>query len=536
MAPSAAVLRPPIGTSVPLKRSITVPVVEPVVSEEKLRQLLDEQHESETLDYKSTCDLRERRDVVELAKDVGAMQVRGGYIVIGADDRGVPTGQLTDEQAGLLDEATLRAKLDRYIPEPYDLRSAVHTVEDSRIGLIYVGPNPKGWCIFTRDGTYEMTKNRTVTVFRNGEVFARHGSASERWRRDDIEEIIARLVAQHREAWRRGLAKDLEDMSVASRAQDLSRGPASAFTWKLDADSFIDAAIEHLRQGDDIPLRLLLSSVGADVGVLLQAEGGAPEIGVLLERLACLAATLLVLGRHELFHEVLLALVAVYDQGFGEEGNAKRDTKVPPQRLWLMTIERVVAIGALAARRGDWQAVRALALQRGHGRDFEGAGFAYTSWLRHAVTMASRSNLLREQQGERSVELSLLILALEHIRRNKCLRPDLPEGDERLLDSLCQFDALAALVAIGDAQSAAARVVYTSFARFYSHRTEPAIVRLIEDAQMREVLYPYDDQNLADAIRALNSWASQEGWRFSGWDGFLSDSVRKFLEENPAEE
>ncbi len=72
-----------------------MPVVEPNVSREKLGQLLDEQHESESLDYEATCDLRERRDVVELAKDVGAMQVDGGFIVVGADDRGNPTGQLT---------------------------------------------------------------------------------------------------------------------------------------------------------------------------------------------------------------------------------------------------------------------------------------------------------------------------------------------------------------------------------------------------------------------------------------------------------
>lgn len=40
---------------------VTVPVVEPVVSEEKLRQLLDEQHESQTLDHRATCDLTHSR-------------------------------------------------------------------------------------------------------------------------------------------------------------------------------------------------------------------------------------------------------------------------------------------------------------------------------------------------------------------------------------------------------------------------------------------------------------------------------------------
>ncbi|MGH2711759.1 MAG: AlbA family DNA-binding domain-containing protein [Actinomycetota bacterium] len=513
-----------------------MPVVEPVVTEEKLSQLLDEQHESEALDYKSACDLSERRDIVEIAKDVGAMQVRGGFIVVGADDRGTLTGDLTQETARLMDEATLRAKLDRYIPEPYDIRTAVHSVEGSLVGVVYVGPNAKGWCIFKRDGTYEGPDGRSVTVFRAGEVFTRHGSASERWRQDDIEMIIARLVDQQRESWRRGLAEDFQHMAASSRAQGLAGGPAASFTWKVDAESFIDTAVEQLRRGDDIPLRFLLSSVGADAAALLATDGGEQELGVLLDRLTCLAATMLILGRSELFEEGVAGVVTIYDQGFGPEGLPKRDTPVPPQRLWLMVVERVVALGGLAVRRENWEAVRHLALRRGHGRDFDSDGYEYTSWLRHAVTMASRSNLLKEQQGDRFVELSLLSLALEHVRRNDCLHPDLAEDDERVLDSLCQFDALAALVAIGEAQSAHARILYTSFARFYSHRTEPAIIRVIEDPVARSILYPHDDKNLAGALRALNQWASQEGWRFSGWDGFLCDRVRTFLNEHPAEE
>lgn len=513
-----------------------MPVVEPVVTREKLGQLLDEQHESETLDYKATCDLRERRDIVELAKDVGAMQVDGGFIVVGADDRGNPTGQLTEEQARLLDEATVRAKLDAYIPEPYDLRVAVHDVEGSLCGVIYVGPNPRGWCIFKRDGIYERANGRQETIFRAGDVFARHGSASERWRQEDIDRVVRRLIEREREVWRRGLAEDLEQVIAGSAAQNLAGGPVAGLTWKVDAQTFIDTAVEQLRRGDDIPLRLLLSGAGAEVGSLMGEEDGAAEIGVYLDRLACLGATLLLIGRRELFDEVIAALVAVYDQGFGEEGVPKRDTPVTPQQLWLMVVERLVAMGGLAVRREDWNAVRTLAMQRGHGRDFDSDGFRYPSWLRHAVTMAARSNLFREQQGDRVVEVSLLSLALGHIRRNPCLRPDLPEEDERLLDSLCQFDVLAALMAIAETRSVAMRVFYTNFARFYSHRTEPAIVRLIEDREMREIVYPLGDDDLAVALRALNARASEEGWRFAGWDGFLDERIQVFLDEHPAKE
>ena len=122
-------------------------IVEPLVSEEKLRQLLDEQAESAALDYKAICDLREKADTVELAKDVGAMQVAGGYIVIGADNNGRPTNGVAAERVALFDEATLRAKLRKWLPEPLDLLAAAHEIDGSKGGLIYVGGDSDGLCV-----------------------------------------------------------------------------------------------------------------------------------------------------------------------------------------------------------------------------------------------------------------------------------------------------------------------------------------------------------------------------------------------------
>src|SRR3972149_2454319 len=101
-------------------------IVEPLVSEEKLRQLLDDQAESSALDYKSACDLRQKADTVERAKDVGAMQVAGGYIVIGADNNGRPTNGVAAERVALFDEATLRAKLRKWLAERLGLPARAH--------------------------------------------------------------------------------------------------------------------------------------------------------------------------------------------------------------------------------------------------------------------------------------------------------------------------------------------------------------------------------------------------------------------------
>jgi hypothetical protein len=122
-----------------------MPTIEATVSEEKLRQLLDEGHESDLLDFKDTCSLDETRDRVELAKDVGAMQVDGGYVVIGANEHGRPTGLLTPELAARLDESKIRKKLAKYLAEPFEIQAATHRIGDDLVASSTWVPTRTGW-------------------------------------------------------------------------------------------------------------------------------------------------------------------------------------------------------------------------------------------------------------------------------------------------------------------------------------------------------------------------------------------------------
>ncbi len=81
-------------------------VTELDVGRDRLLTLLAQQAESVTLEFVGDCDLSERREVVELASEVGALAARGGSLVVGVDDHGHPTGMLDERKAGLLDEAT----------------------------------------------------------------------------------------------------------------------------------------------------------------------------------------------------------------------------------------------------------------------------------------------------------------------------------------------------------------------------------------------------------------------------------------------
>src|SRR5690349_18253868 len=105
-------------------------VVEPIVNREKLAEVLNEGTESEPVEFKGFCDLTVTEDVVDLAAEAGAMQILpdGGYVVIGVDDHGVPTGGLSDAQAKLYDQATVHDKLSKYLPEPLTVLSRVHEV------------------------------------------------------------------------------------------------------------------------------------------------------------------------------------------------------------------------------------------------------------------------------------------------------------------------------------------------------------------------------------------------------------------------
>ena len=504
-------------------------IVEPIVSEERLRQLLDEQAESGPLDYKSRCDLREKANLVELAKDIGAFQIDGGYVVVGADNQGRPSHEVTWDHSALFDEATLRAKLRKWLPEPLELLAGAHEINGDLFVLIYVGPSLDGFAVFQADGQSVKTAGKEVTAFRRGDVFARHGSASEPWSQSDIRRVIDRLVAARKEEWRRSLATDFARLEAGTEGRRIASMTATALTWNLDAESFEAALVELLRTQDEIPVQMLLERLPAEAFELTRESVRLPDLETLVDRLACLGGLALRLGRADLVELTVDTMVRVYDLGFAIEREAG-DPPITAPTLWLMILERVVALGALAVRKERWGAVRSLALRRGSA---DGWRHESSSWVRHGLTMAARSGLFTEKQDGRDVERSLLSLAQRAIERNACLRADLPSGDERLLNSLCQFDALACLAVVAHAGRASRSDFYPSFARFYGHRTEPAFVRVIHDPVVREAICPLSDDELASAMRAIDEVARRASFLFSGWDGFTDERVLRFLDQHP---
>jgi hypothetical protein len=163
------------------------------VTEARLRELLAEQAESATLEFVGDCDLSNRRDVVELASEVGALAAAGGSIVIGVDDHGVPAGMLDARKVALFDEASLRSKLAR------------DRLDEKLVVLIRVEPHPDGAAVFAADGAYEQD-GKMRSAFRAGDIFVRHGTKSERPEQADIAHLT-RAAVERAQVWQDDVAR-----------------------------------------------------------------------------------------------------------------------------------------------------------------------------------------------------------------------------------------------------------------------------------------------------------------------------------------
>lgn len=319
----------------------------------------------------------------------------------------------------------------------------------------------------------------------------------------------------------------LEQTALGSKAQTLSRSPAAALTWQLDEKTFISIITEQLRNGDTIPLILLMNHLPADAKTLLTSNQETDFL-TLLDRLACLGALFLSLDRSKEFSEVVTVLNRIYDIGLSESGEGRSGLALKPSKLWLEVIRRVYALGALGVRRENWDAVRLLIVQRPRGMV---VGEFYNNWLRHALTMASRAGDFQQQQNGRKVDLPLLSLCQQTALGNTCLSEDVDE--ETLLDSLAQFDVFFNVVAISSQSRTLGSHYYPNFSRFYSRRSDPAFRRIVEEPTVRETLGIGDGEQLASSLRKLFKAAREESFRYSAWDGVFDRSVNAFLDQYP---
>ena len=489
---------------------------------ETLVDLLNEGTERPGLDYKGECDLNVTRDKVAIIKDIAAMQILGGYIAVGADSNGRPTGNLTAEAARLFDQATVQGKVRRYLAEGFRVLSTPLEMGGQHFALVCILPHPQLLAPMLIDGNWnDPETNEPGVEFRAGDIFTREGSESRRCGPQDIRQVIELIRREQRQIARAEFQQDLATaMTQLTQSNTIATGPAAAMDWSLSVDALCDAVIEQIRSNDTIPVTLLLRGAARHVETAIQ-QARDDDVELVLDHLICLTATFLTAGRPDLADGVIRVLGKVYDSSFDERG-LQRDGpgRMSSADLQLRIITRIWAVGGLAARLSEWPTVRELVLHQ-PATYYEGH---YRNWLHHASVMASRAELIGRES-----KLSVLVIAQDHIRRLAPLRPDLVADSEAIMTSLCQFDMYACLVTIG----AQAGRFFAQFARWDANRSDPAAVAVITREHVRKVIFPHGSQTLADALREIAANAEKMAGLISGWSGYEDARILAFLDEHP---
>jgi len=326
----------------------------------------------------------------------------------------------------------------------------------------------------------------------------------------------------------RDLLSHQEERSASGR---MAEPPAAASApWTMTTSSLVQEALREARRDDSVALMARLNGLPPAVA---DAEHDQESLDEILDRLASVVATFAALDQDHWAARYAKGFERVYNDVFDSYGVPKVGLeRLPPQQIWLDVIVRLEAVGALAVRLEKWSLVRQLALMPVAGERDPYHLFA----LRHGLTMATRANLFERHEGTQKVQLSLLIMAQECVERLEALSADFPSHEEAVLNSLCQFDVLAALAAINVGGSPDTRYYYTNFARFHTRRSEPALRRMIEDSSVRAQLFNGGDDALALAIRVLDRLATREAFRFNGWDDLRDPIILDFLSQHPQDE
>jgi len=165
---------------------------------EELVGILKAKRESRHLDFKSTFDPSNPREMLELLKDLVAMaNSGGGVIAIGLENDGSPSRANT--QAILnLDPAKIADQVRSYTGEDFD-KFEVKEAKKKRqqLALIYVG-SAESPIVFTKPGTYPVEDNKQRTAFSQGTVYFRHGAKSETATSKDIRGFIDRYIGNYK--------------------------------------------------------------------------------------------------------------------------------------------------------------------------------------------------------------------------------------------------------------------------------------------------------------------------------------------------
>lgn len=286
----------------------------------------------------------------------------------------------------------------------------------------------------------------------------------------------------------------------------------------MNLDTFAEAVASHLDSGRDVRLRQFLSQ--AEHEMTKPGDAFVPA----LDRVTVIILQALHFDRDAVARLGLDHLV----RPFSALGQGLEDATA---RLDIVT--RAYIIGSMAVRSGQWRFAHDLVLKRSHSLGY--TDYFYSSWIRAGQVDASRAKLFDESHAG-----LMISLARDLMQDQPAFRPDVLEvsaaddgqmaENDVLLNSLCQFDLLYALVVTAEGGDHGG--AYPASSAFQQRRADPLAVLVSTDEPSRRELFPNaDDQAVAAAIKEVYEMAHRESFmRSSSWWG-PPDAATRFIQQ-----
>jgi hypothetical protein len=321
-----------------------------------------------------------------------------------------------------------------------------------------------------------------------------------------------------------GLTEEkLAEMIRDAVAAGSTRSPL--LDWTVDEDQFENDVAHVLRSSDDITLRRFLERADKEWrGLIDEKVGSVAEALRLLDRLTCLAAYDIRWNRSEWASTVVDTLASMYSAVLSEHGAIRPRLVEPGHRLLMAILDRVLGLGTVAVDVGAWRLINDFAL-----RTPDRMSETYTNWIRHTTTSASRAGALQyTDSAGRTVRSSYLEIALFDIGGLRCLNPDAPDKDQ-FRSRLAGFDALATISAWYHAPGDGDDPHFPWHRAYEGDRYENAIALVLTNPEVREVVFPGNDQSLAQLLLRLEQFGIREMSRFGGGWRYVHPTIQVFV-------
>jgi len=238
------------GFEIPLEHIVKVGTeASNYMTDAKLKDLVSMGLEAEDLDYKLFLNLRSQKTMLELCIDVMAMaNTRGGYIVIGVDDNYKPRGLPEDFH---IDHAQIQQILSNYVKPVAETVYAEKTLEINgsakKFGFLYVAQSHEV-VVASKAGQYSEKRqpDKTLSIFRPGEIFVRKGASSQRADSDAVRLLIERVAEKRLPAVKATEVTAQEaDALQLRQMHNLQRPDYRQF---IGREQYIDDILAKLRQ------------------------------------------------------------------------------------------------------------------------------------------------------------------------------------------------------------------------------------------------------------------------------------------------